>query len=317
MKLRLIAVAAATMSLFAASNASAATEVGNRCSANDSTGPAMFVSLANGAGNPLPATIPSSGVITRWSFSIALPIGPETALFETLKVFRPTGVPQQLLVAAESSKERATAGNQSFSTRIPVQAGDLIGALAEVPPATGSVFCNTANPGDRVAAIAGTAPAGSTVSVVEEIEGIQNPVVVSVEPDADGDGYGDETQDACPQSASTQAACPVVKLSSTATVKKKLVTLALTSTVAADVTVNGKVPLGKGKKAKLKGGTKAVVPGAFTKFTLRFPAKLVKRLEELPPSKKLTLTITSSAPNVAGAPTKKTIKVKLKGQGEK
>ncbi len=29
-----------------------------------------------------------------------------------------------------------------------------------------------------------------------------------VEPDADRDGFGDETQDACPSSASAQGACP-------------------------------------------------------------------------------------------------------------
>src|SRR6476646_105786 len=88
-----------------------------------------------------------------------------------------------------------------------------------------------------------------------------------------------------------------------------------TGTTPANVTVNGKVSLGKGKKAKLKGGTKAVSPGTFTKFKLKFPAKLIKRLKELPPSKKLTLKVTSSAPNIAAAPTKKVLKVKLKGQG--
>ena len=113
----------------------------------------------------------------------------------------------------------------------------------------------------------------------------------------------------CPQSAATQAACPVVTLSASASATKKLVTVLVTGTTAASVTVNGKVLLGKGKKAKIKGGTKAVTPGAFTKFKLRFPAKLIKRLEELPPSKKLTLKITSSAPNLAALPTKKTIKV--------
>lgn len=315
MQSKFIAVAiVAALSLLATSSASAATEVGSRCSANESTGPVTFISLANAPGSPLPATVPSAGVITRWSFSIGLPVGPETNLFETLKVFRPTGASNQFQVIGESSKERAVSGNQSFSTRIPVAAGDTIGALAEVAPSTGSVFCETGNPGDKVGAILGTAPVGSTATVLEEKEGLQNPVVVSVEPDVDNDGYGDETQDACPQSATTQLACPVVKLSGSATAAKKFVTVSLTGTTAAKVTVNGKVSLGKGKKAKLKGGSKTVGPGKLTKFKLKFPAKLIKRLKELPTSKKLTLKVISTAPNVAAVPTKKTIRVKLKGQ---
>jgi hypothetical protein len=33
-------------------------------------------------------------------------------------------------------------------------------------------------------------------------------LALNIEPDADQDGYGDETQDACPTDPSTQAACP-------------------------------------------------------------------------------------------------------------
>jgi hypothetical protein len=32
----------------------------------------------------------------------------------------------------------------------------------------------------------------------------------TLEPDADHDGFGDETQDQCPTNASTQGACPVI-----------------------------------------------------------------------------------------------------------
>jgi hypothetical protein len=44
---------------------------------------------------------------------------------------------------------------------------------------------------------------------------------VFVEPDADHDGFGDETQDQCPTDASTQGPCPVAPVTPVTTVKKK------------------------------------------------------------------------------------------------
>ena len=194
-------------------------------------------------------------------------------------------------------------------------AGDHIGGSLNASGETGGLYCKTENPGDRVGVFSPNPPNGSTATLAGEVSGVQVPIVVVLEPDADNDGFGDETQDACPQSATTQAACPVVTLSTTKQVRKGSVTLLVTTSTPATVTVKGVVSLGKGKKAKLKGGTKAVSPGVFTKFKLKFTAKLIKRLKELPPTKKLTLKITSTAPNLAAAPTKKVIKVKSKGQG--
>ncbi|HET9197458.1 MAG TPA: hypothetical protein VFN92_04300 [Solirubrobacterales bacterium] len=293
--------------------ASAATEVGNQCSATSSSSSAVLVSTANAPGNPLPATIPSGGVVTRWSFSIALPFPPGTSLSETLKVFRRTGAPNQFQVVGESSPQSVSSGNQTFNTRIPVQAGDLIGALAAAGGSTGTVYCQTENPGDRVVAIAGTAPLGSTGSG-EELPGLQNPVVVFVEADADNDGFGDETQDACPQSAAFQTPCPPVVLSTSTQVKKGSVTVIVTSSTAAPVTVKGVAKLGKGKKAKLNGGTQNLVPGTLSKFKLFFTKGLKNKLKETSPKNKLTLKVTVSGTSVSGAVTTKTLKLKLKGQ---
>ena len=44
---------------------------------------------------------------------------------------------------------------------------------------------------------------------------------VFVEPDADHDGFGDETQDQCPTNASTQGTCPAAPVTPVTTVKKK------------------------------------------------------------------------------------------------
>ncbi|HYG95854.1 MAG TPA: hypothetical protein VD741_01985, partial [Solirubrobacterales bacterium] len=157
MRSKLVAVAvgaAFAILLLGATSASAATEVGNRCTVDEtnaaSTGGAIAVSLANAPGSPLPAAIPSAGVITRWTFSVNLPNESGAAITETLKVFRPTGAPQQLQVVGESAPAVITGGTQAFPTRIPVKAGDLIGALAAVGGETGAIFCKTEVPGDRV-----------------------------------------------------------------------------------------------------------------------------------------------------------------------
>ena len=183
---------AACMASFA-QPAAAATEVGNKCAATTSTSGGVLISTANAPGNPLPATIPSAGVITKWSFSVAVPLPPEVPLTETLKIFRPTGGPKQVQVIGESVPEVLSGGSQTFATRISVQAGDLIGALATAGGSTGTVYCATGNPGDVVGVVTGTAPLGSTSPILAEESGIQNPITVLVEPDADNDGYGDET----------------------------------------------------------------------------------------------------------------------------
>lgn len=249
-------------------------------------------------------------MVTKWKVNSGVP----TAVGQKLQILRPTGNPNEFQTVAESAPATVSQGLNSFDTRLPIQAGDRP-AAASAPGGSvpAPLYCSTANVEDEMGALTPESTLGST-NTYPPAPGLVAAISAVIEPDADNDGYGDETQDACPQSATTQVACPVVTLSASATATKKLVTVLLTGTPPATVTVNGNVSLGKGKKAKLKGGTKAVTPGAFTKFKLKFPAKLIKRLQELPPSKKLTLKITSTAPNIAAAPTKKVIKVKLKGQ---
>ena len=290
--------------------ASAATEFGDPCPAVTGVPTPYGVFALTAVGDPLPLAAPVGGILTKWKIEVVAP-GPPKAAPVTLKTLRLTGS-ENLLVTGEGTGS-IVAGTNAFDVRIPIQPGDHLG-LFGTDPEVGTPICAATDENTLGIFIPDT-PVGSSSPYGEGDSEIRIPVTGTIEADADNDGFGDETQDACPQSATTQVACPVVALSASATAARKLVTITLTSTSPANVTVNGKVSLGKGKKAKLKGGTKAVTPGAFTKFKLKFPAKLIKRLKELPPSKKLTLKVTSTAPNVAGAPTKKTIKVKLKGQG--
>jgi hypothetical protein len=322
-------MAVAVMSVLAAvlassGSASAATTVGSSCAANDSLTSVTAISLKNPPGYPLPSAIPSSGVITSWTFSVGIPINTGVYL-EQLKVFAPVGT-SEFKVVGESAPGTIGAGSTVFATRVPVQSGDLLGSsvIANIESKTvqGAIFCDTENPGDEMALVSGDPTTGTTVPVAGIETGSQNPITVTVEPDADGDGYGDETQDQCPTDASTQGTCPAkvvppapvppapITLSASAAVKKGLVTVTLTSSAQANVTVGGSVKLGKGKIAKLSGGTQIIAPGSLAKFTILFPAKLKTALTQTLSSKKLTLSLTASAPGAATT----NLTVKVPGQ---
>src|SRR5262249_36776153 len=156
----------------------------------------------------------------------------------------------------------------------PVKAGDYFGTVGSGFGETVAIYCETKNPGDRLGAFAGNPSLNSTASLMGEEPGFQNPIVVFVEPDADSDGYGDETQDKCPQSAAFQAECPTVTVDANASARKSSVTVLVTTSNSAPVTVVGAVKLGKGKSAKLTAKAQTVSPGKLGRFTLKFPAKL-------------------------------------------
>jgi len=303
---------AAVLTLFAAQPAAASTLVGNQCQGNTSLSNVTTLSTANAPGNPLPARVPSAGVVTSWTFNV-VPI-PPGVLTQTLKIFRATGAPNQFQAVGESSPAPIVTGSNSFGTRISVQAGDYLGTSGSASGTVVTVFCNTGNPGDRMGIMTGNVTSGATATLLTEEAARQNPITATIEPDADNDGYGDETQDKCPQSATTQAPCPVIALSTSSSVKKGLATVLVTSSLQAAVTVGGTVKLGKGKTATLSGGTQVVLPGVISKFTLLFTKQLKDKLKSLSRKRSLTLNLTASAPNVIGAPTISALSVKLKGQ---
>jgi hypothetical protein len=150
-------------------------------------------------------TVPAGGgVITSWTYTAPGPVGwPETA---ALRVFRPAGG-TQFQVIGQSAEETIVGDGvgavpNSFSTRIPVQAGDVLGiSLAHL----GNVaYCQEpATPfttGDRTREINGTgdpgaAVTGTTLNFSGNEQMARLDLAAIVEPDVDGDGLGDVTQD--------------------------------------------------------------------------------------------------------------------------
>jgi hypothetical protein len=319
----------AAFSMFGVAGASAATEFGNPCAGNQITSstPNTFFPFA-AMGDPLPLAVPGTGVITKWTMSSVVP----ATFQQTLKVVRKTG-PETVLIVGESTGT-ISLGKTSFETRIPVQAGDFLGVYGTSEKfegeTIGNLFCELTGTGEvPIGALLGAGGGPGTSSEFLLIEAEAGfPVTALLEPDADNDGYGDETQDKCPTSATTHEACPAaapvppvpavpaVSLSTSVTTKKGLAKIFVTSSIQSSVTVAGKVKIGAGKTAKLNGGTQLVSPGTLATFTLLFPKVLKEKLKALSNKQSLTLKVTASAPNSAGVVTTKTLSAKLRGQGK-
>jgi hypothetical protein len=301
--------------LWGASGASAATEFGSNCVANTAGGGITAISLNHGAESPLSATAPISGVITQWKTSTALEIPPEAAYVyqQQLQVFRATPGANQFIKVGESAAGQPIKGTKSFPARIPVQVGDRLGLSGPFL----ALLCGTTDANDvtGIAPTPGGLPLGAAATFPPSTK-LQVPAAAVIEADADNDGYGDETQDGCPQSAAYQTPCPVITINALTQTGAKAVTVLVATSLSAPVQISGSAKLGKGATANLKATTVGVVPGVIGKVQLQFPASLKKRLKELKPKQKLTLKITASAANIAGPASTTSVSAKLKGQAK-
>jgi hypothetical protein len=308
MRLRLGAGATVALIAFLASgaSASAATEIGDECVA--SVAPADITVVLTASAGSLPTTAASDGVITKWRTK--LPEGVPTTFPTKLKVLTPQAAPDDFRVDADSAAEQVGSGTLTFNTRLPIQAGDRIGLYSS----TGTVVCGAEPAASTVGGIMGEVAAGSTATFTSSAN-TSVPVVATVEPDADRDGFGDETQDLCPQNAQTQVACPTIELSLFGTPGRGSLTVVVTANPQAEVTLAGKAKVPGSKRAKLKGGTKTVAPGGLTKFKVRYPGSMKKALAEVPATKSIKAKLTASTTNVLGEQVTAKTTVKVPGTG--
>jgi hypothetical protein len=319
-RLSVVLVAAVALAgLVGTSSAVAATEFGSPCTANG-TFDGGRISLAHGTASPLPTVAPSSGVITEWKVNVGslpsyVPAGAVVVpqiLDEQLYVVRASDLSHYTVVGKSESGRPASIATSSFLTRIPVQQGDLLALVG-----SNALSCRTEDIGDKTLYFPGTPGVGGVIETrAQPFSGTQLPVVAKIEPDVDSDGYGDETQDKCPQSAAYQGACPVVKLGVVPTVKTKAVILHVSASLSARVTVAATVPLGKGKTMRLSAPGRTITPGTLPSFRLALTPRVTKALDALPAKKALRMKITATAPNLTGPPSKRATTVKLKGQAK-
>jgi hypothetical protein len=290
---------------------------------------ATLFPLAVSPNNSLAIDVQQAGVATRWR--VRSPgIDVHT---EKLKVFRSVFGANRVQVIAESNLENVTDGHESFGIRIPVQASDRFGVTGK--PGEGAIACIPGRTDDIAGEFFGEGPLGSSQSFNED-EGAQAAVSAVIEPDRDGDGYGDETQDGCPQSAAYQGPCPTITLDTFPIVLKRSVLVLVSTSEASSVQVFGQVgwkPRHKGgalasKTTKnaghhlstgvivgLSGGTTMAKPGEVTPYNVKLPKSVIRHLDQISPKQVVKGTITAQTTDLAGRLTEHTITIRLHGRG--
>jgi Ca2+-binding RTX toxin-like protein len=193
---RILAVAAAICATFAIGipSAHAATTIGQVFTPTAETKATVIqTGVASGVGY----TVPSDGVITSWSFQ-----SETVAATVRLKAARRNGDGTHTIVGESDFQTTTPSQLQSFPARIAVRAGDFIGTAA----AAGKTVAYTGANEDTVVLAPNDQPAGSSANY-SNVQGIRVNVTAQLEPDADGDGFGDESQDLCTNDPTVQTAC--------------------------------------------------------------------------------------------------------------
>ena len=198
-------VALATLAL-AATAASAATTVGQTGNTGSGCSGSGFTFLQDTVAGPPAYEAPTGGVITSWSHDAGT-----GTLQMRLKLYRRTANPDQYSVVRQSEPETPQPGGlRTFPTRITVSSGDLLGlSLLSGTGASACIFTTSAT-ADRARQASGDPTVGSILSgPYNGANSRRVNVSAQLEPDADADGFGDETQDQCATDPSTQGICPV------------------------------------------------------------------------------------------------------------
>ena len=211
-----LAAAGAACLALAAPAANAAVTVGQISAETDPNNcPPATMLITTTVASGTPYTVPAGGgVITSWQTAA----GPVSGATAKLKVFRATLDANQFLVVGQSGLQTIVPGdpggpsqlNGPFPVRIPVQAGDFV----SLRPGNSGGPCNilTGNVTDSSRISQGepdtanglTTAFGPTPNTEQRAN-----VSATLEPDADADGFGDESQDNCVGSGGPQAGCPL------------------------------------------------------------------------------------------------------------
>ena len=163
--------------------------------------------------------VPATGgvttwVLTSWSHNAAADIGQEL----TMKVFRKVADPLTYTVVGHDGPRSLTPSIvNTFETSIPVRAGDVLGNNSKSPVDNASYF---PAPGESFIDLQPGLADGQMGTFVLKADPLRLNISAVLEPDADQDGFGDETQDQCPTNAATQGPCPVTPVTHTKKCKK-------------------------------------------------------------------------------------------------
>jgi len=274
------ALAVGIVALAAPSPAAAAAQIG--ATFNPSSNCGSNLTALQGASPNGKYAAPSAGVITMWSFQSDA--SPPSSL--KLKIGRPLGGSVFEIVGESPTEFPAPSMLNTYTeVRIPVQPGDVIGYYTGVNP-PGEGHCVTTDAAYTAYFAVGDQPPGTTADFGSGLSARFDLSAV-LEPDADNDGFGDETQDGCPAEAETHGPCvpPVTTITKgpKAKTKKKVATFEFSATdpgSSFQCSLDGKtefkvcaspfvVKVKKGKhtfevRATDPGGTVEVAPASFS-----------------------------------------------------
>jgi hypothetical protein len=166
-----------------------------------------YIEPSDPNGDPYAGGAPVSGVITKFRI-YAYAAAPTQVTFRVANVTLPNPAdPNNAQATTTGTGPTVTIQStvdpsiQEFDGRLPVKKGEHLAIDATDVDATynnsGDKFSYIFTPPlvDGAAALTSSDPTGELL-----VQG-------SIEPDVDGDGYGDETQDQCPSQASTHGPC--------------------------------------------------------------------------------------------------------------
>ena len=197
---RWLVAAGIVVALGAASPALAATKIGETFAPpNDCTADTTNLQSASPSDS---YAAPSAGVITSWSFLAPATVPPAQEIkFKVGNLV--SGDNFQITASSGPGVRPAASTLNNYDIRVPVEQGDVIGLYLKVAMACGT---NPAPGYDyhHLLGDIGLVPAQTWTQGFQ----VKYDISAQLEPDADGDGFGDETQDQCPTDASTQGQCP-------------------------------------------------------------------------------------------------------------
>ncbi len=293
-----------------------------------------FIHPSDPDGDPYAGGAPVGGVITKFRIQAMVSGGPQQVTFRVANINRPDPSDEDnaLASAAGTGPTVTLQPNegaedipiQEFSGRLPVSAGQHLAIdanenVAASYDSSGDQFSYVFSP----PLVDGSGARGSTEAIGELL------VAATIEPDADADGFGDESQDGCPSQATTQGACDVTPPAVTGLkVRGSKVNYNLSEAATVTLRLERKSPgrrLGKKCVRQTKAnrkkkrcprfkqiGKEFSGPGAPGPNQVRLPGKKLK-----PGTYRLTLTVRDAAGNQATQTTTFVVKKKRKkGKGK-
>ncbi|MGH2958004.1 MAG: hypothetical protein ACRDKE_00245 [Solirubrobacterales bacterium] len=235
---------------------------------------------------------PANGVLVRWRIRTDGPGGPFA-----LRVMRPVSGTTVTGIATSANELPMATGISEFETRLAIRQGDHIG-LNFTSTNTASFKHGMGTPGALALYFSPTLDDGASLPATAENNSTELLFNADFEQDADGDTFGDNTQDICPTIAGGVAGCAAVNPLIVAAASKRQKVKSLSAKVTLDrvaaVSVQAVVQYKSGKKRiKSKLAEAMVGPGVKTKFKLKFTSAQRSKLDaQLKLGKKLTAKIT-------------------------